>query len=78
MFVANINFVKSMVIALHLYPDCAHLLFCCSTISYLCICITVAYLKGHCTEKMKVSNMIQCVGIKLVKHCNILFHHLPT
>ena len=32
-------------------------------------------LKGHCTEKMKRLNMI---GIKLVKHHNILLKRLPT
>ena len=42
-------------------------------------CVLLAYtqciLKGHCTEKMKRLNMI---GIKLVKHHNILLKRLPT
>ena len=32
-------------------------------------------LKGYYTEKIKTSNM---TGIKLVKHCNIFFQHLPA
>ena len=38
--------------------------------------LTICFiLKGYYTEKIKASNMI---GIKLVKHCNIFFQHLPA